>query len=197
MSHPPGNREPGGRRPAPPAACALFRSPRPLELGTRGRGGSGEAQPGPGREDPTYLNSRSLSPRSASAMPSKVRAASRPMALEPAPPARPAGSTERRPATPLRPAPPVRPRQRRLRPRPAVPFVAATLPPQTPSLGHGAVLSAPVEANGVKLRIPAPPFPSKQRPRGPSAALPPFSFSSSSKRRKYLYRYSSKKLSKF
>ena len=61
-------------------------------LGTRARGKLGEASHSRaarrrlGARGPTYLSARSLSPRSASAIPSKLRATNLPMAREPAPP---------------------------------------------------------------------------------------------------------------
>lgn len=66
---------PGAEKPS--AAFALSRSPRPLESGDL-RAGEVPVE-GSVREGTTYLSARSLSPSSASAIPSKLRPTSRPM----------------------------------------------------------------------------------------------------------------------
>lgn len=81
------------------SACAPARRPRPpgpgAPRGPLGRAAHSQAaRPRPGARGPTYLSARSLSPRSASAIPSRLRATSRPMAREPAQPrSRGSGST--------------------------------------------------------------------------------------------------------
>lgn len=138
-------RSPALRSPPRPARSPAARGH--LSLGTRGRGGlpgratrsrvAGPRADGSVREGPTYLSARNLSPSSASAIPSKLRPTSRPMAREPGPLARARlGSTAAKPRpTPAargRAPPHLRPRPvpgpgPRLRPRPG----PGSLSPQT------------------------------------------------------------------
>lgn len=181
---------------APPATSPAWRPPPPPRpppspqptgpgvQGREGRGGSGErvrsraagrAAHWPLPDGPTYLSASSLSPSSASAIPSKLRPTSRPIAQNPSRSPRPTRERCGRCPRPARAAP--RPGLGGLLPLPGRgPLSPQTYFPRGDLPWDQGVSSCPSLSKGLERLNSFTPFPKQPLPQETWAARIPFSF---------------------